>query len=163
MLDITPNADEGLAYPNLRPTPQLLQLLMRAALADDEKGGPWLSVMYTHTPKGERIYTHHIHMHPLDWHSSRRLVLLSGDEILSYAKLQRLSLVDHTGAQLRRLGTYACELHDAPGWDRHYVTWVQQWNASALDRQEAWDLARGDARALRWSEAERWLAGPSRA
>lgn len=159
-LDVTHTHDDGLAYPELRPTPQLLQLLLRAAVVDDGHGGPWLSVVRSHTSGGVPVYQHHIHMHPVDLHSTRRLVLLSGDEALSYAMGQRLDLVHLNTGQLRRLGTYACELHDAPGWNQHYLSWHERWVAAKLQRTEHWDLCRGDARALRWGEAEKWLARP---
>lgn len=161
-LDITSNRDPELAYPELRPSPQLLQLLLRSAVVDDGHGGPWLSVVRSHTTQGIPVYQHHLHMHRIDWHSTRRLILMSGDEVLSYAYHQRwTNLFDLTQAQLRRLGTYAVELHDGPGWNTHYVSWYQRWVASQFQREESWELARGDARALRWREAEAWLGRPS--
>lgn len=160
--EVTRNDGPELAYPDLRPNPHHLQLLIRAAVVDDGHGGPWLSVVRTHTGDGTAIYTHHIHTNVVDWHSSRRLVLISGDEVLSYVHMQRWpNLFDPTATQLRKLGTYAVELHDAPGWNQHYITWHQRWTASDFQRRESWELARGDARALRWREAEQWLAHPS--
>lgn len=162
MYDMTPQTDHGLAYPTLRPAPHLLTLLIRSAILDDGRGGPWLSVVRSHTTAGTPVYVHHIHTHPVDLHSTRRLVLLSGDEALSYALNQKwTNLADPSVGQLRRLGTYAVELHDGAAWDRHYVSWHQRYAAAAEQREEHWALCASDARALRRREAERCLGRPA--
>ena len=148
-------------YPTRRPPPHTLALLVRAALADDGRGGPWLSVIRTHTTAGAVLYTSHIHTYPVDQHSSRRLVLLSGTEALAYALREGWdSLTDPTVAQLHALQTYAVQLWDAPGWDACYPEWVSRLTSpqSQAAASEFAENCAADVRALRWREAERWLS-----
>lgn len=151
-------------YAAIRPSGHYLMLLVRAALADDGRGGPWLTVMKTHTPAGTPLFTHHISVAPTDFYSTRRLVMLTGDEALAHtARAGWRSLTSPTTAELRALGTYAVELHGAHHWALHY----REWAAAYCDvqqtayREGTTNAIAGEARGVRWQAAEQWLKQPT--
>lgn len=157
------SVDLSLPYPELRPGSHHLTLLLRAAIVDDGHGGPWLSLLRTHTTAGTPVYTHHIHTHIVDRHSTRRLVLLTGDEALSFALRQQWTdLANPTLTQLRELSTWACQQFDAAAWSVSYTEWAARMctGVARFEQEEYAARCRSDARALRWREAERWLSRP---
>lgn len=151
-------------YAAIRPAGHYLMLLVRAALADDGRGGPWLTIMKTHTPNGSELYTHHISVAQIDFYSTRRLVMLTGDEALAFtASRGWRSLTDPSTSELRELGTYAVELHGTHHWAVNYREWLQSWCGAQdiYSREGHTEATRGEARGVRWQAAEQWLSKPT--
>jgi hypothetical protein len=150
----------------VRPPAHYLMLLVRAAVADDGRGGPWLSVMKTHTEAGTPIYTHHIDVLQVDWYSTRRLVLVSGAEALAWAMTSGWSsITDPSVREVRELSEHAIDLHGADLWSTDYVDWLARYCGpeARLIRDEHGELALSAARGLRWTLAEQWLRRPTEA
>lgn len=148
----------------VRPPAHYLMLLVRAAVADDGHGGPWLSVMKTHTPEGAPVYTHHIDVRQVDWYSTRRLVLISGAEALAWAMTSGWpSITDPSVREVRELSEHAIDLHGADLWAGDYIDWLARYCGaeSRLVRDEHTELAKSAARGMRWTLAEQWLKRPT--
>jgi hypothetical protein len=148
-------------YPELRPSGHYLMLLLRAAVADDGRGGPFLSIMRGQLADGSPIYHHTVQCSPVEWFSGQRLVMLSGDAALAYAcEHEWESITDPVFSDLYELGQYAITLHDAPGWAGSYEQWMKAYMApesmhKRLDRTPAY---RSAARAMRWRLTEEWMS-----
>lgn len=151
-------------YAELRPGGHHLMLLVRAAVMHDGRGGPWLTVLKTHTPAGTALYTHHIMTQPVDWYSTRRLVLLSGDEALAYTHAAEWpSITDPSTRELTAMATYAVELHGAHHWAMNFREWQATYCGIGATRIREDHTARvaSEARGIRWTLAEQWLSAPA--
>lgn len=167
MSENTKPADVGDAppeYAGIRPSGHYLMLMLRAAVVDDGRGGPWLYVYRTATAGGTPLYTHHISTHPPLAYSEQRAVMITGDEVLGFAAEHAWpSVTDPSAAELRALSTYAVECERIDQW----AMWPLDWHRDhmAPERRKARRARRRDARAyarrLRWTLAETWLRAPA--
>lgn len=150
---------------DLRPSGHHLMLLLRAAVADDGRGGPYLTTMRTHTADGTQLFCGHVSVAPVEWHSHARLVMLTGDDALAYAVAAQWplqSITDPSTTELRALAEHAVTQIDAVTWARTYGTWHEQYMSPTETRRRnaQAEASRSAARALRWRLAEQWLARP---
>ena len=156
-------ADEPPEYAAIRPTGHYLMLLLRAAVVDDGRGGPWLYVYRTRTPGGATVYTHHLSTSAVvDSYSENRAVMLSGDEALAFVDAYEWpSLIDPTVAELRALGTFAVELEHIDMWAEWRSVWVRDFAGRDKARAKRAPSVRRDATAVRRALAEQWLRTPA--
>lgn len=156
-------ADEPPEYAGIRPTGHYLMLLLRAAVVDDGRGGPWLYVYRTNTPGGAVVYTHHLSTAAaVESYSENRAVMLSGDEALAFTlSYDWPSLTDPTVAELRALGTFAVELEHVDMWAEWRSVWVRDFAGRDKARAKRAAAVRRDATAVRRALAERWLQTPA--
>lgn len=166
MSEDTQDRGQPAEYAGIRPTPHYLMLLLRSAVVDDGRGGPWLGVCRNEVSGGLPLYTHHIHTHHPDVfpfaYSDRRAVMLSGDEALAFAaEHEWRSLTDPTAADLRALARYAVEAEQLDQWAESPADWMTGHPARAAERHERRENARAAARGLRWMLAEQWLRTPA--
>lgn len=159
--------DEPPEYAAIRPSGHYLMLLLRAAVADDGHGGPWLYVYRTATPGGSPIYTHHITTSTITretYSTESRALMISGDDALAFAAENRwpaTSIVDPTVAELRALGTYAVEAEQLEQWHVWHSAWIRGESQRTTARDARAARARAAARGLRWLLAEQWLRIPT--
>lgn len=148
----------------LLPGGHHLMLLVRAACADDGRGGPYLVVARARTTSGTPFLRHHISLKVAQWHSRDRLVMLSGEDALAHVlRHEWEDVTDPTTPQLRRLREYAVTLYDAAKWIMNYQGWVSEYEDPRRKavRELAHDEHRAAARSLRWRLAEQWLSRPA--
>lgn len=150
-------------YAAIRPTGHYLMLLLRAAVAEDGRGGPWLYIYRTATPGGATVYTHHLSTAAaIESYSESRAVMLSGDEALAFAEAYDWpSITDPTVAELRALGTFAVELEHIHMWAEWRAVWLRDYAARDKARAKRGPAVREAARGLRRRLAEQWLRTPT--
>lgn len=155
--------DEPPEYAGIRPGGHYLMLLLRAAVIDDGRGGPWLYVYRTNTTGGAPVYTHHLSTSAaVDSYSESRAVMLSGDESLAFAAAHEWpSITDPTVAELRALGTFAVELENVQMWAGWRSAWLADFAGREKARTKRGPSVRRAANGLRRSLAEQWLQTPA--
>lgn len=146
---------------DLRPKANILRTLIRAALYDDGRGGPWLTIARNRTP-GEQVlvYTHHLSCLPVHWATGKRMVMLTGDDALAYiteSGWPAEQIPDPDPRHLRELGTYAVTLRDVPGWDLAYDRWMATYCGHHELHVAVTRKHRDQAERMRTAVAEQWL------
>lgn len=146
-----------------RPSGHLLMLMLRASVADDGHGGPWLSVMRSHSAAPRRVFHHYMSVTQPGDFSNDRIVMCSGLELLG--KFCRMAasvparVFEPTRAELRELGDWCVTRVNVPLWDADQQRWLREYMGPlARDRRaDERDDAAARVRSLRWLMAEEWL------
>jgi hypothetical protein len=148
--------------PEYLPPGHPLMLMLRAAVMDDGKGGPWLTLERSFERAPRRAYRHHITVVEPQPYSTHSLTLCSGVELLgrymSYVG-SRPNLANPEAAHLRALGEWAVQRVNAPLWDADAKLWLRQYMGPIArdNRADEHDECEARVRTLRWLMAEEWL------
>lgn len=143
-------------YEELRPHPQQLRLLLRAAVADTGDGGPWLYVIRSYDRK---VTLHHISLTE-EPTTETRLMMISGEQALAYAVQTRFGdVLNPTMPEIRGLMVHTMTMPDAAMWARNYQMWYRMADTAAHREKlvRRVDDAAAVVRGLRWQLAEQWL------
>lgn len=143
-------------YEELRPHPEQLRLLLRAAVP--EAGNDvWLYVARDLTGKVLRPYIHTGYTHG----AYHRLDMISGADALAFAHEHNWAdIMNPTIPELRGLMVHCMLSNDAVLWLTAFDQWDEWVNSPEAMRKriEREDHARSLVRGLRWKWAEQWLA-----